>query len=194
MIEKADINIGREFLIPPNIVVKEATAQQPIVYVPPSADYVAAIIPLPNFEDTYLFVARPIDPRVIQYLRQTEANLVEYRGLEQRRFGVQIAFALMYAVIAMILLLSSIWIGLNFANRLVAPSAPDHRGRPGRFRQSLCTGAGASVRGRSRQSRRQLQQDDRRASRAKRRSGPRPRPDDERRRFSEAVLSGVGAA
>jgi two-component system nitrogen regulation sensor histidine kinase NtrY len=121
VIERADINIGREFLIPQNIVVKEATLQQPIVYVPPSADYVAAIIPLPSYEDTYLYIARPIDPRVIQYLRQTEANLLEYRGLEQRRFGVQLAFALMYAVIALILLLSAVWFGLNFANRLVAP-------------------------------------------------------------------------
>jgi two-component system nitrogen regulation sensor histidine kinase NtrY len=121
VLEKADINVGREFLIPQNIVVKEATAQQPIVYVPPSADYVAAIIPLIGYEDTYLYIARPIDPKVIQYLRQTEANLLEYRGLEQRRFGVQIAFALMYAVIALILLLSAVWIGLNFANRLVAP-------------------------------------------------------------------------
>ena len=39
----------------------------------------------------------------------------------QRRFGVQVAFALMYTVIALIVLLSAVWIGLNFANRLVAP-------------------------------------------------------------------------
>jgi two-component system nitrogen regulation sensor histidine kinase NtrY len=34
---------------------------------------------------------------------------------------VQIAFGLMYTVIALIVLLSAVWIGLNFANRLVAP-------------------------------------------------------------------------
>jgi two-component system nitrogen regulation sensor histidine kinase NtrY len=34
---------------------------------------------------------------------------------------VQVAFALMYTVIALIVLLSAVWIGLNFANRLVAP-------------------------------------------------------------------------
>ncbi|MGH7247787.1 MAG: sensor histidine kinase, partial [Pseudomonadota bacterium] len=41
--------------------------------------------------------------------------------LEARRLGIQIAFALMFAVIALIVLLSSAWIGLDFANRLVAP-------------------------------------------------------------------------
>ena len=34
---------------------------------------------------------------------------------------MQVAFGLMYTVIALIVLLSAVWIGLNFANRLVAP-------------------------------------------------------------------------
>ncbi len=41
--------------------------------------------------------------------------------LEARRVGIQIAFGLMYTVIALIVLLSAVWIGLNFANYLVAP-------------------------------------------------------------------------
>ncbi|MGB8051704.1 MAG: ATP-binding protein, partial [Pseudolabrys sp.] len=45
----------------------------------------------------------------------------EYAALEARRIGVQVAFALMYTVIALIVLLSAVWIGFNFANRLVAP-------------------------------------------------------------------------
>ena len=45
----------------------------------------------------------------------------EYAAIESRRLGVQVAFALMYTVIALIVLLSAVWIGLNFANRLVAP-------------------------------------------------------------------------
>jgi two-component system nitrogen regulation sensor histidine kinase NtrY len=45
----------------------------------------------------------------------------QYAELEARRLGIQIAFALMYTVIALIVLLSAVWIGLNFANYLVAP-------------------------------------------------------------------------
>jgi two-component system nitrogen regulation sensor histidine kinase NtrY len=47
--------------------------------------------------------------------------VTEYIAIEERRIGVQVAFALMFAVIALIVLLSAVWIGLNFANRLVAP-------------------------------------------------------------------------
>ncbi len=41
--------------------------------------------------------------------------------LEAQRLGVQIAFALVYTAIALIVLLVAVWIGLNFANYLVAP-------------------------------------------------------------------------
>ena len=121
LIERADINIGREFLIPPNLNARSATQEQPILTLAATGDYFHAVVPVEGYTDTYLYAVRPIDPRVVQYLRQTEESVVEYQGLEARRFGVQVAFALMYALVALILLLAAIWIGFNFANRLVAP-------------------------------------------------------------------------
>src|SRR5690606_5889287 len=72
-------------------------------------------------ENTYLYLARPIDPRVTRYLRLTEENAAEYQQLQANRFGVQVAFAILFAGITLVVLLSAIWIGLWFANRLVAP-------------------------------------------------------------------------
>src|SRR5207302_2989659 len=66
-------------------------------------------------------IIRPVDPRVVGHLRDTQAIVSEFTDLQGRRSGVQLAFALMYTVIALIVLLSAVWIGLNFANRLVAP-------------------------------------------------------------------------
>jgi two-component system, NtrC family, nitrogen regulation sensor histidine kinase NtrY len=121
VIERAQIQYPREFLVPSNLAIRDATAERPVVYLPEEADYVSAVIPLAGYENTYLYVARPIDPQVVQYLRTTQASAAEFASLEERRLGVQVAFALMYAVIAMILLLSAVWLGINFANRLVAP-------------------------------------------------------------------------
>ena len=64
---------------------------------------------------------RPVDPTVIGHLRRTDANVQEYANLQSGRMELQIAFAMMYVVIALTLLLASIWIGLWFANRLVTP-------------------------------------------------------------------------
>jgi two-component system nitrogen regulation sensor histidine kinase NtrY len=66
-------------------------------------------------------VTRPLDPRVVAQLRETQASVSDFANLEARRLGVQLAFALMYTVISLAVLLSAAWLGLNFANRLVAP-------------------------------------------------------------------------
>ena len=92
-----------------------------IVIAPGQTSMVGAIKSLQNFDDTYLYVIRPVNARVLQQLRATRANVEEYQLLEQRRAGVQVAFGLMYVAIALTLLLSAIWIGMWFANRLVAP-------------------------------------------------------------------------
>ena len=87
----------------------------------PEANYVAAVIRLRAFNDTFLYVARLLDPRVVAQLQQTEASVAEYAEIESRRLGIQVTFALMFAVIALTILMASVLIGLNFANWLVAP-------------------------------------------------------------------------
>src|SRR6185437_2057499 len=48
-------------------------------------------------------------------------NAIEFGALQDQRFVNQVLFALVYAVVALIATLSAVWIGLNFANYLVAP-------------------------------------------------------------------------
>ncbi|MFG1393892.1 sensor histidine kinase NtrY-like [Xanthobacter agilis] len=120
-LERANLRTEREYLVPANIAINEATAEQPIIYLPPEADFVGAVVPLANFDDLFLYVARPIDPRVIGYLKVTHDTLMDYRALEERRFQVQLAFALMYALVTLIVLLSAVWLAINFSKWLVAP-------------------------------------------------------------------------
>src|SRR3982075_4052675 len=94
---------------------------EPEIAVLPEENYVAAVIRLRAFNDTFLYVARQLDPRVVAQLRQTEASVAEYAEIEARRLGLQVNFALMFAVIGLTILMASILIGLNFANWLVAP-------------------------------------------------------------------------
>ncbi|MBK5196869.1 MAG: PAS domain-containing sensor histidine kinase [Methyloceanibacter sp.] len=106
---------------PPKEAMDLAKKGQVIVIAPGQTSMVGAIKSLQNFNDTFLYVIRPVNARVLQQLRETRANVAEYQLLEQRRAGVQVAFGLMYVAIALTLLLSAIWIGMWFANRLVAP-------------------------------------------------------------------------
>src|SRR3569623_800403 len=89
---------------------------EPEIAVLPDASFVAAVIRLRAFNDTFLYVARPLDPNVVNRLKQTEVSVAEYAQIETRRLGLQVAFALMFAVIALTILMASVLIGLNFAN------------------------------------------------------------------------------
>ncbi|QRG05479.1 PAS domain-containing sensor histidine kinase [Xanthobacter dioxanivorans] len=121
VVDRANLRMDREFTVPPDIAINEASAEQPIIYLPSDADFVGAVVPLTGFDNLYLYVARPIDPRVIGYLKVTRETLADYRALEERRFNVQVAFALMYSIVTLIVLLSAVWLGINFSKWLVAP-------------------------------------------------------------------------
>ncbi len=82
---------------------------------------VGALTRIAGVEDRYLYVIRPVNPRVLGHLRTTRANATEYSQLEQRRAGIQVAFAAMFISISLTFLLAAIWAGLWFADRLVAP-------------------------------------------------------------------------
>ncbi|MEA2903088.1 MAG: two-component system, NtrC family, nitrogen regulation sensor histidine kinase NtrY [Alphaproteobacteria bacterium] len=119
VLETAQTGIQQDFNKPPPEFIKDFNETEPEIVV--ESNYVAAVIRLRAFNDTYLYVARLLDPRVVAQLRQTQATVAEYAQIESRKLGIQVAFALMFAVIALTILMSSVLIGLNFANWLVAP-------------------------------------------------------------------------
>ncbi len=121
ILETAQTGIQQAFTTPAPDFLSNVNETDPQIAVFIEANYVAAVIRLRAFDDTFLYVARLLDPRVVAQLKQTQASVAEYAQLESRRLGIQVAFALMFAVIALTILMASVLIGLNFANRLVAP-------------------------------------------------------------------------
>jgi two-component system nitrogen regulation sensor histidine kinase NtrY len=121
VIARADTAATQVFALPPREALSSVRENEPQIVLLPDANYVAAVVKVRNYTDRYLYIARLLDPRVLPQLRATEQSAGEYAALAARRLGVQVAFALMYTVIALIVLLSAVWIGLDFANRLVAP-------------------------------------------------------------------------
>lgn len=121
ILETAATGIRQDFQTPAGDFLKNVTEDEPQIGVFIEQNYVAAVIRLRAFQDTFLYVARLLDPRVVAQLQQTQASVKEYAELESRRLGIQVAFALMFTVIALTVLMSSVLIGLNFANWLVTP-------------------------------------------------------------------------
>jgi two-component system nitrogen regulation sensor histidine kinase NtrY len=117
----ADLKINQTFAMPPRDALPKIGENDPQLVLLPDTNYVAAVIKLRDYDNDYLYVTRLLDPNVVPQLQATRESVSEYAAIEARRLGVQIAFALMYTVIALTVLLSAVWVGLDFANRLVAP-------------------------------------------------------------------------
>lgn len=117
----ADTGTMLTYAPPAPDLLKNVGEDEPEMALLPEENYFAAVIRLRGFTDTFLYVARPLDPHVVALLKQTQAGAAEYSAVEARRLGIQVNFALMFAVIALTILMASILIGLNFANWLVAP-------------------------------------------------------------------------
>ncbi|MDA9465449.1 sensor histidine kinase NtrY-like [Bradyrhizobium sp. CCBAU 53415] len=121
ILESADTGMRLAYSPPAPDFLSNVNENEPEIAVLPDASFVAAVIRLRAFNDTFLYVARPLDPNVVNQLKQTEVSVAEYAQIESRRLGIQVAFALMFAVIALTILMASVLIGLNFANSLVSP-------------------------------------------------------------------------
>ncbi|MFH0296051.1 PAS domain-containing sensor histidine kinase [Bradyrhizobium sp. 31Argb] len=120
VLNSADTGSRLNYALPPLEILKNVNETEPEISVFPES-YVASVVRLRAYDDTFLYVARLLDPTIVAQLKQTQTSAAEYAQLEARRLGIQVAFALMFAVIALTILMASVLTGLNFANRLVAP-------------------------------------------------------------------------
>ena len=157
-------------------------------------DRVRALVRLDQLIDAYLMIGRPIEPEVIAHMQQAESAVADYLELEGRQSALQIAFTLLYVLVAMLLLLGAVWLGLIFADTLVRPIGAligaaervrdgDLTARvPGAERSDelgILSRAFNRMTGQLQTQRRELVEANRQL--------------DSRRRFTEAVLSGVSA-
>ena len=122
VLARADIDVLKDVpTLAPEAFEDADKSPDPICIVPPGSRSFGALVKLAAFNDAFLFVAREVSPLAVEFPIISRAAAAEYLAIDNRRKGIQIAFASMFALIALILLFSAIWFGLSFANRLVAP-------------------------------------------------------------------------
>lgn len=84
-------------------------------------DRLRALVRLINYDDTYLYVSRYVDPKVLGHLEATRRGVKEYQALQGSSVKIQIMITSIYLVIALLIMTSAIWFALNLARRIVEP-------------------------------------------------------------------------
>ena len=68
-----------------------------------------------------LMIGRPVDPAILDHITRTEQAVAEYQRLDQDRSWLQVAFAWIFAIVALLVLLAAVAIGLVLANQIARP-------------------------------------------------------------------------
>ena len=122
VLETADTGVSdTRFVLPDASDFDDANRNEPLCLVLEEGRVFVALRDLPNIENAYLYVARPVDPFAVNFPAQAASLIALYESFDAHRANIQLAFATMYVLLALVMLLSATWLGLSFANRLVSP-------------------------------------------------------------------------
>ena len=122
-------NIIMSNIVDPNINFVPPTEEafdvsldgKPVRISDPSTNRTSALVKLNNFIDTYLYIVRFMDPRVINYLTQTGEAVTFYFSVQESKTGIKITFGIIYLLVVALFLFLAIIISINFASRLTIP-------------------------------------------------------------------------
>lgn len=105
----------------PMDALASSAAGQPTLIPPGATNLVGAVMKLDNIPGAYLYTIRAVDPQVMRAMRLMEENSAEYKTMEAGRTQLQVAFGVLYLGFALIVLLAAIWTAIAVADRIVRP-------------------------------------------------------------------------
>ena len=88
-----------------------------------AGDRVEAVVRIDPVLERYVYVSRKVDPLVLNQVARTQNALSEYKALTDRSRALQWRFNLLLMVVSLLILAAAIWFALWLANRLVSPIA-----------------------------------------------------------------------
>ena len=68
-----------------------------------------------------LVITRPVDPVILDHMRKTQSVVAAYDRLDHNRSGLQITFVMIFALVALLVLAAAVLVGLVLANQIARP-------------------------------------------------------------------------
>jgi two-component system nitrogen regulation sensor histidine kinase NtrY len=77
----------------------------------------AAIMRLQAFDDRFLYIVKYLDPKISNYLNESQEAINFYYTVEEKSSGIKISFAIIYLIVVTLLMFISITIAIRFSSR-----------------------------------------------------------------------------
>jgi len=115
------VDSSLDFVAPPEEAFVRSLNGKPIRIIDTRTNRTSALVKLSSFIDTYLYIVKFLDPKMISYLKQTSEAVSFYYSVQERKTGIKITFAFIYLLVVSLLLFFAIIISINFASKLTLP-------------------------------------------------------------------------
>ena len=115
------VDASIEYITPPEEAFNKSLEGRPVRITDPITNKTSALVKLNNFIDTYLYIVKFMDPKVINYLKQSDQGVVFYYSVQDSKSGIKITFAIIYVLIVSLILFLSVNVAINFSSRFTRP-------------------------------------------------------------------------
>ena len=97
-----------------NLVMKD---ERPLKIINALENKSAAILKLPNYNNTYVYVVKYLKEDISKYLTESQEALNFYYTVENKRTGIQVSFILIYLIVVSLMLFLSVSVAIKFSSR-----------------------------------------------------------------------------
>ncbi len=112
---------NRPLPMPPASDILKARSHEVAVFESPDRSTVSALMLLNSPQLLMLMISRPVDAAILGHMERTEVAVGEYDRLDRHRFGLQVTFVVVFALVALLVLSAAVLIGLLLANQIAKP-------------------------------------------------------------------------
>ena len=105
----------------PDWAIARARAGEVAVVISRDSDRMRALVRVRENPDEFLFIGRAIDSLVLTRVGEVRSAVTRFQTLQTERADIELTFAAMFGLLALLLVVIAIWFGLTIAEQLARP-------------------------------------------------------------------------
>ena len=111
----------KKFIKPDVYILTAAKKGKPVIISSAYTNKTYGMVKLSGFEDSFLYVVQDVDPRIVNYLKETGKVSEYYFNIKNNIFNLQITFMIIYIIITLLLIFVASIVSINLSSYISKP-------------------------------------------------------------------------
>ncbi|WP_246495405.1 sensor histidine kinase NtrY-like [Ameyamaea chiangmaiensis] len=108
--------------LPPRAATMMARSSNDVaIFDSPDEKTVRAVVSVGDSVGLMLVITRPVDPVILEHMRRTDNVVADYQRLNRNRAKIQVMFVMIFGLVGLLVLTAAALVGLMLANQIARP-------------------------------------------------------------------------